>query len=268
MCGRGYTLDTISPLLARRSSMKYLGRALAVIAVCAGIVAACGGSASGPDDTDGGKRVLFIGNSLTYTNDLKGLVSSIARDAGDTINATSVAFADFALIDHLREGTAVRRLQERHWDYVVMQQGPSSTSVNRDSLILWAKMFEPYIVAAGAKPAMFMVWPDSSRIGFMDAVHESYRAAATAVDGLFMPAGDAWTLAWQAEPALPLYGPDNFHPSDIGSALAALVIVEQITGRDPRTFPTQPLEKKLRVSTSIVRVLQNAAHTANAIYSR
>ena len=44
--------------------------------------------------------------------------------------------------------------------------------------------------------------------------------------GLLLPAGDAWRAAWAADARLPLYGPDGFHPSPMGTYLAALVIYE------------------------------------------
>jgi hypothetical protein len=56
-------------------------------------------------------------------------------------------------------------------------------------------------------------------------VSESYRLAARDVDGLLLPAGDAWLEAWKRDAGLQLYGPDAFHPSQAGTYLAALTIV-------------------------------------------
>ena len=53
----------------------------------------------------GGVHVLFIGNSLTYVNDLPATVEAIARSAGDTIQVMTVAGAGLALIDHLTGAT-------------------------------------------------------------------------------------------------------------------------------------------------------------------
>ena len=46
-------------------------------------------------------------------------------------------------------------------------------------------------------------------------------------------------LAHKLIPAPSLYGADGFHPSPAGPFLAALVVYERITGRDPRTLPAQ-----------------------------
>ena len=83
-----------------------------------------------------------------------------------------------------------------------------------------------------------------------------------AVGGLFFPAGEAWRTAWASDPQLPLYGPDGYHPSELGTYLAALVVYEEITGNDSRMLPDQAIVagRDLSVAGSRVRLLQDAAH--------
>jgi hypothetical protein len=45
-----------------------------------------------------------------------------------------------------------------------------------------------------------------------------------------MPAGEAWRAAWRRDPELPLYDRDGFHPSRLGSCLAALAVYQAIAG--------------------------------------
>jgi hypothetical protein len=66
-------------------------------------------------------------------------------------------------------------------------------------------------------------------------VSQSYAAAASRVGGALMPAGDAWLAAWREDANLPLYGADGFHPSPMGSYLAAMVIYRQLFGPVPAT---------------------------------
>ena len=77
-----------------------------------------------------------------------------------------------------------------------------------------------------------MVWPDASRMTAFDSVSASYTAAAEAVGGLLFPAGDAWVRAWEKDATLPLYSNDNFHPSTLGSYLAALTIYDMVKAVD------------------------------------
>jgi hypothetical protein len=229
-----------------------------------------GGGTTGPFP-DGGHDVLFIGNSLTYQNDLPGTLADIAASVGDEIRVQSVALPNFALIDHFNGvagSQALARIAEGGWEFVVLQQGPSSLPINRDSLILTARLFEPYIRQVGAIPALYMVWPSLDRFSFFDEVRISYQMAAEAVNGVFMPAGRAWITAWETQPNLPLYSADGFHPSALGTYLTALVLYERITGHDARLLPGQAVVQGIpeNVPESIVRLLQRAAHETNQLF--
>jgi hypothetical protein len=217
----------------------------------------------------GGHHVLFIGNSLTYVNDLPGTLAAMAATAGDTIRVTTVARPDFALIDHLNGGSnALEAIRLGGWEYVVLQQGSSSLPANRDSLALWTKMFDPYIKAVGAKPALYMVWPTADRLFAFEDVHTAYQQAAKAVNGMFIPGGDAWRKAWAADSSLQLYSPDGLHPSPMGTYLVALVMYERITGHDARNLTAKAVVdgRDLGLTQAVVTKLQNAAHQANQQY--
>src|SRR5256885_16505301 len=86
----------------------------------------------------GGRHVLFIGNSLTYVNDLPATVAAIAQSADDTIRVATEAGPNLALIDHLTGGSdAATHIAMGGWEFVVLQQGPTPRRICRDSLILW-----------------------------------------------------------------------------------------------------------------------------------
>ncbi len=213
----------------------------------------------------GGHHILFIGNSLTYTNNLPGTVVGLAKSAGDTIRASSVTLPNFALIDHaLGQSNANEVIKSQSWEYVILQQGPTTVGVNRDTLILATKMFDPLVRASGGRIAELMSWPNSSEPHLFNAVRLSFQAAANSVNGVFIPAGDAWRAALEANPQIQLYGGDGYHPGPLGTYLAALVVYEKVTGRDARLLPAQAVVGGVTLSTpeETVRFLQGIAHEA------
>ncbi|HWI20602.1 MAG TPA: hypothetical protein VNT81_22760 [Vicinamibacterales bacterium] len=181
-------------------------------------------------------RLLFIGNSLTYANDLPAMVCALARAAGKRAVCESVAKPDYGLEEHWNE-RAVQRVIARGWDVVILQQGPSALPESRRLLIQYTKRFDEEIRKAGARTALYMVWPSRARRGDFPGVSQSYSAAAASVSGLLLPAGDAWRAAFAENSALPLYGPDGFHPSPAGTYLAALVAYQQVFGEAPPVVP-------------------------------
>jgi hypothetical protein len=214
----------------------------------------------------GGTHVLFIGNSLTYYHDLPGIVSRLGFLSGDTIRTLAVAKPDYALLDHVADGAAVRTIKSQHWDVVVLQQGSSALAEGRAWLYAGADTLAPMIRAAGGKPALYEVWPTRDRPFDVDGVRESYRTAAQRVNGDFYPAGTAWQEAWKRDSSLVLYDADGLHPSATGSFLAALVMYERLTGKDARLLPAQAYADAgaLTLPDATIRLLQAAAHAANA----
>lgn len=229
-------------------------------------------SASGAEEAreSTGLRLLFVGNSLTYTNDLPGMLATLLEWAQvDVERIETEALPNFGLPDHWRRKRTRRAITEGRWDVVILQQGPSATE-GRPSLLEYSRRFAGEIRRAGARPGLFMVWPSARRSRDFPGVSDSYRTAALEIDGLLFPVGEAWRAAWRRDPELPLYGPDGFHPSPLGTYLAALVLFEQLADRDPASLPPRlpSTQRAEELSAERARLLQEAAADANAGLAR
>jgi len=217
----------------RRRPRRGAGAAVAIGLLL--VAAGCSGSPNAPVRP---AHVLFIGNSLTEANDLPEMVRALALAGGQREPVIGeVVRGGYSLGDHLVDGAAAQAIADGEWDVVVLQQGPSGLPESRDTLIADTRRFDTLIRGIGATTALFMVWPDSTRMTAFDSVSWSYRDAATAVGGLLFPAGDAWQAAWRSDATLPLYGPDGFHPSVHGSYLSALVIYYGLYRASPIGLP-------------------------------
>ena len=203
-------------------------------------------------------RILFIGNSLTATNDLPATVCRLARAAGRKVECVSHTRSGFSLDDHLASGEAIRLIESHRWSLVVLQQGPSALEESRLLLRAAVKRFAPLITAAGARPGLYSVWPSRVRSFDFPRVAESYFLAAGDVGGYYFAAGDAWQAAWARDRSMPLYGPDGFHPSQAGSYLAALVIYRQIWRDLPASF-ADPDVARISLTPASLRVLWEVA---------
>ena len=212
------------------------------------------------------RRVLFVGNSLTRANDLPAAVRALFAAGGDRVEVAAVVRDGFSLADHRAEGTAARLLAGSRWDLVVLQQGPSALPESRVELVAEARRWGEAIRAAGARPALYMVWPARDRAFDLPRVVESYRLAAAASGALLLPAGEAWRRAMREPRAPALWGPDGLHPTAAGTYLAALAIYGAISGRDLATAPAN-LElpgAPLRLAERTARRLRAAAAQALA----
>jgi hypothetical protein len=219
---------------------------------------------------DAGARVLMVGNSLTAFNNLAEMVEALADSAGLRWEVEAAIVGGGSLEDHWVRGTVVADIASEGYDRVVLQQGPSSLPESRAHLRHWAAVFDEAVRAAGGRTALYMVWPEAARSGAFDRVRDSYALAAVDVTGRFLPAGEAWRAAWRRDPTTALYGPDAFHPSPLGSYVAALAIVAGLTDRSPVGFAltlTRPNGDTLvSVPPSLGSLVQEAAAEAAAAY--
>jgi hypothetical protein len=210
-------------------------------------------------------RVLFLGNSLTAANDLPRMVAALGAKAGRVdVDYETVAPGGVNLEDHWRLTGGREAVARGGWDVVVMQQGPSALPESQVDLRTWASRFAGEIRSHGGRPALYAVWPEDYRTYAFPAVAASYRKAATASHAELYPAGTAWQSAWRRNPKLKLYGPDGFHPSPLGSYLAAAVIYGGLTKRLPARLPTSldAGDVRIRISAATARTLRRAAAEA------
>lgn len=215
-------------------------------------------------------KVLFIGNSLTYSNDMPDMLAALADSAGLDLQVDAITEPGAALEDHFRARSAHGAIATGGYQLVILQQGPSSLPESQAHLLEWTTRYNTRIRAGGAKPALYMVWPDISRLSFFNAVHASYSNAALAVGGMFIPAGESWRIAWATDPELPLYAADQFHPSPLGSYAAALTIFCALYQQNPLG-----LTARLSLPTGTVQIdpaqagaVQRAAWQAWRTYGR
>ncbi len=184
-------------------------------------------------------KILFVGNSLTYTNDLPSLVRSIAKADGVTLNADMIAFANYALEDHWNEKNVSGALEKTRYDFVIFQQGPSALQTSRQNLMEYTLRFSSLCQSRQAQMCLYAVWPSVERSFDFDNAILSYAMAADSSSSILLPAGEAWKQVLSKKKNFPLYSPDGFHPSIHGSYLAAMVIYATIFKKENLNFISQ-----------------------------
>lgn len=203
-------------------------------------------------------RLLFVGNSLTYTHNVPQLVQQLAVAAGkpEPVVVTR-AGANLGLEDHWRAGTVQRDLREGRYDVMIVQQGPSTLAASGADLLTWVLAFAQEAATHKTRIGVYAVAAPAN--GNFAGGIANHRLAADSAHAAFYPVSQAWQEALRLDPALPLYGPDGFHPSPHGALLAALVITGVIFDVDPAkmTSIASPL-----MSEAQLQVMRRAASTA------
>jgi hypothetical protein len=178
--------------------------------------------------SDSAKSILFVGNSLTFYNDLPKLVARIGRDSGVEIKTEMVAYGNYALEDHWNDGAIQTLIAKNKYHFVVVQQGPSSQADGRAMLLDYGARIKNICTPQNTKLAFFMVWPAFANFHTFDGVINNYTNAAVATNSLLCPVGQVWKSHFQGTGDYSYYGPDMFHPSQKGSENAALIIFKTL----------------------------------------
>ena len=172
--------------------------------------------------------ILFVGNSLTYTNDLPKLVKEEAKKKGIKVSVEMLAYPNYAIEDHWNEGKVQKLIRSKKYDYVIVQQGPSSQSEGRNILFSSGKKYSDLCKLKNIKLCYFMVWPAKSNYHTFDKVIQNYTDAATQNQAMLLPVGNVWKSYIDSTNNWDYYSEDAFHPSLKGSKVAATVIINEL----------------------------------------
>lgn len=199
------------------------------------------------------KKILFIGNSYVYTNNLPLVLYNLALSNGDTIIYDSSAPGGYTFEQHTTNATSLSKINAQNWDYVVLQQQsqmPSfSPSQVQTETYPFAAQLNDLILANDSctETVFFMTWGrkygDASNCaiypplctfeGMQSRLRQSYVEMADDNQALVAPVGEAFKYARIADSTINLYISDNSHPSVAGTYLAACTFYATIFETSP-----------------------------------
>lgn len=193
-------------------------------------------------------RILFIGNSYTYFNDMpKSLFEVIAREAGIELEAESVVKGGWTLERHAdpngETGALVaRQLSGEPYDYVILQEQSLRPAIDREPFFGAVRDLTDRIRATGAVPILYSTWgrkPGSPKLKEINMTNESMtyalaRAYQSVGDELAVSVAHVGLAFYDIGDEIELYDPDMTHPSREGSYLAALTLFMRIFGECER----------------------------------
>jgi hypothetical protein len=157
------------------------------------------------------RKVLFIGNSLTYFQD--GIYTHFQK-MGEWDTPRLAIQADKAVVGGQYFKTLFDRFPEprqaiaKGYDFVVLQEDLPETTVA--DFREYARKFVAEIRKTGARPVLLMAWP-YKRLGWisMAQIAQAHRDAAKELSVDVAPVGLAWERAARERPDLDLFIEDR-----------------------------------------------------------
>lgn len=191
-------------------------------------------------------KILFIGNSHTFVNDLPQTFYQLATKAGRIVYVDNLTMGGATLQMHLQNSATIQKINEKHWDFVILQEQSQIPSFipERDT------MMYPYAIALDSiihsnwlctRTMFFMTWAhkfgdlgilqNGGTDSFEDMqqrLRSGYMTIADSLKSAVAPCGWAWRKLIQSYPSIELYSTDNYHPAENGTYLAACTFFASI----------------------------------------
>jgi hypothetical protein len=187
-------------------------------------------------------KVLFVGNSYTYYNNMPQLVSVLSDSTPTKLITRKSTVGGVTLKNHWlgERGLKTKEIiAAGGYDIVVIQGYSMGTIDHPEDFKKYSKELCDFIKASGAKPYFYMTWARERVPQYQETITAMYNQVARENGAGIIPVGKAWELARQLRPNLELFVPDGSHPSAIGSFLIASVFTKAFTGGLPKTVPSR-----------------------------
>jgi len=210
---------------------------LFVVIIISGIFSGSSSSAQVKRDT---LKVLFVGNSYTYVQNLPQVVSIISDSTKTKLVTRKSTIGGAYLSEHWYGNRGLKTkdiITKGHFDIVILQENSMGTIQQPDSTIKYAKLLCQLIKESGAKPCLYMTWAREKVPQYQDEITIAYSKIAKENGAILVPVGKAWQLALKLRPTINLYDPDGSHPSSLGAVLSAYVFVGALTSEVPASIP-------------------------------
>ena len=175
-------------------------------------------------------RVLFVGNSHSYFNDMPALFARMCEElTGERPEVTMLAYSGRSLAWHREEYFALRfALLHGRYDYCVFQQqahpfpGEEPTEESLRQLL-------PLCEKGGARPVLYMTWAEKARPEIASVHSRCCRRLAEKYGALLAPVGELFERFRGTD--IELYWKDGEHASPYGSWLIALSFAALLCGK-------------------------------------
>ena len=214
-------------------------------------------------------KILFIGNSYTYFNEMPAIFCALATENGYEVQVDAVTKGGRRLYENLAPEDEYHKkiaalLEQNEYDVLILQEQSFFALVDYAQ---FANGIKGLIEWVGAKRnVLYATWgrhegcPLLEEHGWTtesmtDLLAKAYEKAALECGAEVSPVGRCFARVRALEPSLELYTPDLSHPSHLGSCVAAVMHYRTVFGVLPDACTA------LKSDSDTVGVIKSAVNT-------
>ncbi len=219
-------------------------------------------------------KILFIGNSYTYYNNMPArYFGELMKAAGYKVKIMSLTKGGWTLSGSANSQDELGKqvdmaLTHQKFDFVILQEQSMTPAVNMGSFYGGVRRLNKKIRESGGIPVLYATWGRKQGSGDLTATGLTAETMTWKLAAAYehmgqthdIPVAHVGLAFWdivQNDRRITLHDPDMSHPNAAGSYLAALTIFARITGIDPTT-----VDYEGGVGSNIEPILKEAARKA------
>ena len=195
-------------------------------------------------------KVLFLGNSHTYYNDMPQIFANICKERGKDVEVVMQAHPGVTYGWHSSTRVDFRfAMMYGGFDYVVMQQAAHSPCPAKEETLADGKKIIDLARKYGVTPIQTMPWAEKRDPDHQKEMYDIYNTLSKENDVKLTVAGNVFEDVFYNHPEIDMYWRDGEHASPYGSytiAMAAYAAIfgESVKGLAPKSFYTFPVSEE------------------------
>lgn len=209
------------------------------------------------DDEKGSLKILLIGNSYTYYNDMPELLEGLMRENGVAAFVTAITkgggFLDGCFDENdMRFSLICEALSLNRYDIAVFQEQSCRPFSQYDDFAKAVKKLKKTVNTP--RTVLYATWGRKSGSRLLGDLHMTSEEMTNVLDARYADAarfadvecahvGLAFLRFGKQRPELELYHPDMSHPSRLGSAIAAVELYKTFIGKAPQKYTSLGLSE-------------------------
>ena len=205
-------------------------------------------------------KILFIGNSHTYYNELPRMVRDLFDSVGRHVEVVMETEGGKGVIYHCERKDALFNIRHGGYDVIVLQD--KATNFSAEEFLQGMETITTLgLSQTDARRVLYMPWANREKPEEQAPMTAAYLTAAEKYNCILAPVGEIWHPLLKQYPELELYRPDGNHATPLGTYLAATTIFYTISGRTRALQPKDDdaLITRLGLDPATCRLIHKAA---------
>ncbi len=220
------------------------------------------------------QKVLIIGNSYTFCNDLPNVLQAMSNKAKSELIVESYTAGAMSLrgfLDDPQHAKAKALVESGNYDWLILQDQSQTPAYKPEETMDSVRRWTAIAKKNKTKVMLFLTWAHASAdtngkvtplTSMQEQTSTTYCRAAVANKVKVAPVGEAWARWYKKNPNKPLHVNDMSHPNAQGTYLAACVIHAALTGKPVKVSGALKLGKRtvMNVPKGTAKELQAIAN--------